>query len=491
MSKFLNGLSNSVNPNQKVGSSISRAVSGGNNNSQYNMAGGTHGAWDIEQAINQGYERVIWVFRCVDAIASNASGIPIIVRDGDDIDGKIISDPRIHKLFNRRPNSYETAQQFRYRYASQLLLSRTGAFIEVRKDRMGRPAELNILPPSSVTPIKDVNTYVKGYAVRSANGGISILAPDDVIWIRTRPHPTDPYAQMTPMVAAGIAADTDWLARIYNRNFLANDGRPGMLINIRGQLAPEDADEIKRRFTGGVQTAGQTTVIESDGIDAQDMSTSPRDAMYLEAIAGSKSDILLSFGVPESVLGNASGRTFDNADAEFEVFWTVTMLPFLDAIGAGFDGLTIGGLEDNLMIAHDYSKVDVLQRRKRERHDKGMAEVDAGLRTIDSYLTLIGEEPLNVPGTQVLWLPAGKIPIGVDDATTNKAQALQQVGMGAPIPGGGSSGVVSKITEQQRAIAELQSSRALALAGKSVVLPLVQSPQSRGKISIAPRHLLK
>lgn len=476
MSKFLAGLLQTET--KALGSTTSRALSQGTTQTAYNVTGGTNGRWDIQHAIEQGMERVIWVFRCVDAIASNASSVPIVVREYDDVDGKIIHDPYINKLLNRRPNSYETAQQFRYRLASQLLLSRTGAFIEVRKNRMGRPAELQLLPPSSVTPLRDPDHYVRGYNVRSATNGITYLRPDEVIWIRIRPHPTDPYAQLTPMVAAGIAADTDWLARMYNRNFLANDGRPGMLINVQGQLSPEDAAEIKRRFSGGIMTAGQTTVIESDGIDAQDMSTNPRDAMYLEAIAGSKQDILLSFGVAESVLGNASGRTFDNADAEFEVFWTVTMVPFMDATAAGFDGLTAGGFEDNLLVAHDYSKVDVLQRRARERHDKDLAEVAAGTMTIDQYLIRVGREPFNVPGSQVLWLPAGKIPVGVDDATTSKAQALQQVGMGALPPGadgstGGAASSAQQLTAQQRQIANIQHARALSLVGKSVVRPLV------------------
>lgn len=484
MPKFLEGLFQTKGLSST--NATPRAVSNRINGGGYNLVHNGYGTWDIEQAIQQGYERVIWVYRCIDAIASNASSVPIVVREFDDVDGSIVSDPAIHKLLNRRPNKYETSQQFRYRLSTQLLMSRVGAFIEIVYNRSGRPTELHLLPPTSVKPIADAEKYVSGYAVKSATQGEIILPPERVLWIRVKPHPTDPYAQTTPLVAAGLAADTDFLARLFNRNFLSNDGRPGMLVGVRGQLSREDAEEIRRRFSGGPLSAGSTTVIESDGIDVQDMSTSPRDAMYLEAIAGSKADILLAFGVPESVLGNAAGRTFDNADAEFEIFWTTTMLPFMDALAAGFDSLTVGGLEDNYFVAHDYSKIDVLQRRSRERHDKALAEYNAGLLTIDQYLKMVGRDEFGVAGTKVLWLPTGKIPVGLDPDTTNEAQALQQVGMGAPVPGNNSesarAGAIQGISEAQREIANIQAARALAIAGKSVMPdPLVEATLTETK----------
>lgn len=435
-------------------------------------------AWDIDQALFQGYERVIWVYRCVDAIASNSSYVPMVVREYSDKDGKTIDDPHLYSLLNRRPNRYETAQQFRYRMASQLLLSRRGVFIEIVKNRAGRPAELHLLPPGMTRPIPDPKEYVSGYIVQTQQQGTVELEPDQVIWIKAKPHPTDVYAQMTPLVSAGLAIDTDWLARLYNRNFLANDGRPGMLVAVQGQLMPEDAEEIRRRFSGGPTAAGQTTVIEAEGISATDMSASPRDVQYAEAVRGSKEDILLAFGVPESVMGNASGRTFDNADAEGEVFWTATMQPFMDSIATAFDVLTEDGLQDNLYVANDYSVIDVLQRQTRIRHDKALNEFQAGVMTIDEYLTTIGKEPFDVPGTRVLWIPQGNVAVGKNDEDTKAAAALVPVGQGMPAnPEEEAFAGATAGTElgQRRFQNELQA-RALRLAGRKN-LPLDQTDQ--------------
>lgn len=471
MPSFLRGLfetKSSAPPNP-----IPRAVS----NSRSGFSAGLPGAqiWDTDQAVNQGYERVIWVYRCIDAIASNSAAIPMIVRRYEGQDGMEIADPELLTLLNRRPNIYETATQFRYRLASQLLLSRRGVFIEVVRNRMGRPAELHLLPPGSTSPIPDPKKYVSGYSVQTTYQGQVTLDPEQVVWIKAKPHPTDVYAQMTPLVSAGLAIDTDWLARLYNRNFLANDGRPGLLVAVQGQLMPEDAEEIRRRFSGGPSSAGQTTVIEADNISATDMSSTPRDVMWQEAVRGSKEDILLAFGTPESVLGNASGRTFDNADAEAEVWWTATMRPFMDSITAGFDSLTVEGIADDMYVAHDYTKIDVLQRQTRMRHEKALNEFQSGVLSIDDYLTAVGREPLDVPGTRVLWIPPGNVPVGANDEDTAAAASLKAVGgegQPADISEEARMGALQGVAVGQRNFQNELQARALRLAGRKS-LPLV------------------
>ena len=447
------------------------AVARGMSNSRGGIYGGAipnTAKWDIEQAVNQAYERVIWVFRCVDAMAQNSSGIQMLVREYNDVDGKRVEDPELDMLFNRRTNIYETAQQFRYRVATQALLSRRGVFIEIVRNRMGRPIALHILPNSQTRPIPDVKTYVSHYEVITQTQGVVELKPEDVIWLRIKPHPTDPYLQMTPLVAAGIAADTDYLARLYNRNFLTNDGRPGMLVAVAGGLSPEDGEELERRFSGGPTNAGMTTVIEADGINVQDMTSSPRDVQWLEAINGSKEDILLAFGVPESVLGNASGRTFDNADAEFEIFWEVTMRPFMDAMASAYDILTVGGREDNLLLAHDYDTVDVLQRRKRRDRAAAMDEVQSGLKTIDEFFRETNQTPFDVPGTRVLWVPPGSVPVGKDDQDTKNAAALMPVGMAPPADpfASAEAGAQQGSTMGATSAMNIQAARAWRLAGR-------------------------
>lgn len=391
--------------------------------------------WDMERAVKDGYERVLFVYKCIDAIASSSAQLPIQQRKGSE-DGEVVAskDP-ILRLLNRRSNDYEDAVHFRYRLSTQFLLSKRGVFVEVVRDQAGRVKHLHLLPPHLTEAIPDPDRFVSGFRVHYAAGGYTDLPPEKVVWIK-KPHPLDPYSSSTPLEAAGLTADVDYYARLYNRNFLMNDGRPGGLVAVKGQLNQDDAAELKRRFSGGPSSAGRTTVIEADDVNWVDTATTPRDAQYVEALAGTKQDLLLAFGVPESILGNASGRTYDNAGAEEAVYWRQTIRPHVDYISAAFDRLTEGGEDDELYLVHDFDSVAVLQRDKREREAKALQEFQAGVITSDEYREVVGRDPLDTPGSRVLWLSGGKIPVGKDDEDTKAAQELVPAGGGQPPPAG-------------------------------------------------------
>lgn len=393
--------------------------------------------WDVQTTVTQHYERVLFVFRCVDVISSNQAKAYMLVKDGENI----VPHDDVERLLNHRANNYETATQFRYRLSSQLLLSSKGAFVEVVKSRSGGWSELHLLPPHQVEPIPDADNFVAGYRINTMGRGVEVLEPHRVIWLRNKPHPLDPYKQMTPMVASSLASETDYLARLFNRNFLLNDGRPGMLINIRGQMDRQDMEEIKRRFGGGPVGAGQTSVIDgAEGIDAQDFSGSPRDASWMEAVNMSKQDIMLAFGVPESVMGNASGRTYDNADAERSIFWEETMQPHMDAIARGLDALT-HNLHDRTRVTYDYDKIPDLQRVKEARRLAKADEVSQGLATIDDYFEHIGKAPWNVPATSIL-VNKVNVPIGANKEDQEAVDKMRPWGMPAqPGEGGAMPGM--------------------------------------------------
>lgn len=184
--------------------------------------------WDIERAYREGMQKVTWVARCIDAIAGNQARLPIILRkdnspEGTIVKGKSAKSNPILDILNTKLNIGENSFIFRYRMSSQLLLGTRGVFIEKVRGRDGRIVGLNLLPPQSTAPIPDPKTFVSGYEVLMPNGDKVIMKTDDVIWIR-RPHPIDPYLSMTPMESAGIAIEIENLAKLYNRNYLLNDG---------------------------------------------------------------------------------------------------------------------------------------------------------------------------------------------------------------------------------------------------------------------------
>ena len=392
-------------------------------------------SWDIERAYREGMQRVTWVSRCIDVIAGNQARLPIILRKDNSPDGQVLSDKKMQdssllEVLNTKSNIGENAFIFRYRLSAQLLLGTRGVFIEKVRGRDGGIIGLNLLPPQSTAPIPDPKKFVSGYEVTLSQGKTTILKPEDVVWVR-RPHPLDPYLSMTPMEAAGVAIEIENFAKLYNRNFLMNDGRPGGLLVVRGMLDEEDKEELKNRFRGNLSRAGQTTVLASeDGAEYVDVGASPRDAAYIQMRQITKEEILASFGVPESVIGNASGRTFSNAAEEIRVFWTETMLPHLEPIARSLDEL-----DDVNYVDFDTSEVPVLMLYKQERQRYLSDEFSRGLISLNEYRIGSGRKDVESDLADSLLMNPNLTPIG---NTKKKMESPPMMAGGPPqgaVPG--------------------------------------------------------
>ncbi len=368
-------------------------------------------SWDVERAYREGMQKVTWVARCIDAIAGNQARLPIILRKDNSPDGEILTGNKaknysLLEVLNTKANEGENAFIFRYRMSAQLLLGTRGVFIEKVRGRDGSIIGLNLLPPQSTAPIPDPKKFVSGYEVQMPYGQKIIMKPEDVCWIR-RPHPLDPYLSLTPLESAGIAIEIENLAKLYNRNYLMNDGRPGGLLVLRGEIDDDDKDELRNRFRGNIGKAGQTTVISADdGVDYVDTSASPRDVAYSQMRQITKEEILASFGVPESVIGNAAGRTFSNASEEIRVFWMETMLPHLEPLARALDEL-----DDTYYVDFDTSEVPILQLYKQERERYLMQELQAGLISNNEYRIGSGRKEVEADLADSLLMNPNLIPI--------------------------------------------------------------------------------
>lgn len=389
--------------------------------------------WSIERAYSQGMQRVTWVARCLDVIAGNQARLPVMLRKGNDSQGNIVTggDHDVLNVLNKQANEGENAFTFRYRMSTQLLMSSRGVFIEKVMSRSGKLLALNLLPPGYTAPIPDPYTFVKGFELTLPTGQPKFIPRENVLWIR-KPHPLDPYLSLTPMEAAGIAIEIENLAKQYNRNFLMQDGRPGLLLIAHSEVDTDDRAELEGRFNGGPSRAGKTTLLGIDGgMDAIDLGASPRDANYIQMREITKEEILSAFGVPESAIGNASGRTFSNASEEMRIFWLETMQPHLHLLARGLDSL-----DDQYYVDFNDSKVPIMVLLRQEQEKHRMEEFNAGLISANEYRDQRGSDKVKSDLADSLLVDPNKTPI----ANTEKEFKPEEVAQGAidtasPVPG--------------------------------------------------------
>lgn len=395
------------------------------------MGSGRADLWDMEQVIAEGYERSVWTYRCVELISGSQSRLPFrIGRNLGEDDEEVLDDHPLYRVLNGQANPLENGRAFRKRLSAQVLLSKRGAFVEVTKSRAGTITRLDLLDPSRVTPeLSDKGDYISHWEYVRPDGKVDEIEPERVRWVR-EPHPTDPFSGTTPLEAAGLSIELDFLSRQYNVSFIKNDSRPGGVLAVDTDgLEEDEVRRIEAKFKGGAYHAGELAIIGTGpgGAKYVDTTTRPRDMNYGEAAKNSKDEILSAFGVGESVLGNASGRTFDNAEQEEYNFWTKPMPPHLDLVAMAFRGDIDNGYEPFF----DTSKVDALEAAARRRREEARKEVSEGLRSIDEYRPLTGLATLNNPQSRALWVSPAKAPI---PGTPEDAAAL--LGGEGGVPGG-------------------------------------------------------
>ncbi|MER7951955.1 phage portal protein [Streptomyces sp. NPDC096079] len=439
---------------------------------------GRAAGWDLERVISEGYERSIWTFKSVEAISKHASTLPVqIGRGGDEREfDEVLEDHPLLRLLNKRANPQETGDVFKKRLSAQLLLSKKGAFIEKTKSRAGVLVRLDLLPPDRVEVIPDDEnaSYVKHFQFTDYRGRVHELPPEKVIWIRD-PHPTDPFCGVTPLEAAGLSVDLDVKARTYNISFIDNDGRPGGIVGIDlDGVDSGEVDRIQRRLAPGAHNAGQLTLVGTGpgGVSYVDTSARPREMAYETLSTTSKNEILSAFGVPESVIGNASERTYANADREEYNFWRHTELPHLNLIASAFDP----DLSDDWVIRFDTSGIEALEFPRRQAREEARKEFEAGLMTIDEYRKIAGRPLFNTPQSRALWISPQKAPVPANDQDAAALGLAPEPGAGGELGPGPDPALPAGEGSAAAAVAEARSLDPGPTAADDVALARGQAP---------------
>ncbi|MFC9534454.1 phage portal protein [Streptomyces sp. NPDC056975] len=454
--------------------------------------------WDMERVVVEGYERSIWTFKSIEAISKHASTLPVTIGRGGDERRfeETLDDHPLLRLLNKRANPLETGDVFKKRLSAQLLLSKKGVFIEKTYSRGGTLVRLDLLPPDRVQIIPDDQNadYVKHFEFTDYSGRVRELLPKHVIWIRD-PHPIDPFCGVTPLEAAGLSIDLDVKARTYNISFIDRDARPGGIIGIDLEgVDPREVERIQRRLSPGAHNAGELALVGTGpgGMNYVDTSARPREMAYETLSSTSKGEILAAFGVPESIVGNASERTYANADREEWTFWDHTELPHLNLIASGFDS----DLSDDWTVRYDTSRVQALEFPRRQARDEARQEFEAGLITIDEYREIAGKRVFNVPQSRALWISPQKAPVpanpqdaaalGLGPDPAAGAQPGADPNAGPPAQGGDESAVAA--VAEARALTPGGTAAddvAAARAGGPLALPAGTSNSAAGAVAEA------
>ena len=303
----------------------------------------------------------------------------------------------------------------------------------------GEPSALWPLPWDSVTPVRNKPGapefqpgvgYFRGYKV-----GERMMASEQ-IFRPYRPDPADPTrAQPVLNEAAEAIIALTSLRREWFRAFVENGGAPAAIISYIRSADPAADERMRAQWEArhaGPRNAGKPLWLayndpgyDEDGgasvagmVDVKTVGTGPSEIASIEREARDDMAIAAALGVPWSLL-DASGRTFENADAERET-WELGPLAGLfaeleDALSTGL--LPLFGRSDGLVVRFDRGEKNAAPRFTPY---EGIALATAGVITPEEVRREVAGSPVDLLATPAPGVateePSADLASGEDDA---------------------------------------------------------------------------
>src|SRR5690606_8339236 len=222
----------------------------------------------------------------------------------------------------RKPNGYQTSQQFRESWILSKLTDGNAFILKVRDDS-NKVRQLFVLDPSRVTPlVSEMGRVFYQISYSNANnllpaeyGAEQITIPASEI-IHDRINPFHHHLiGVPPLCAAAIAAGKNIRILRNSSSFFENAANPGGLVSGPAGLSEDDADKLQTffntNFTG--EKSGKIAVIGAD-LKFTPFAFKAADSQLVEQMRYSDEQICQPFGIPPFKIGNGSipaGMTVD------------------------------------------------------------------------------------------------------------------------------------------------------------------------------------
>ncbi len=289
---------------------------------------------DFEQATKDGYQALVWVYRCVNAYSTAVSSVPwkAYKVNSKGVYNHLPGHP-LEVLLNN-PNKFFGRKEFFDAWTAHLFLAGRAYWEKVMVSK--KTAELWTLRPDWVTPTPNKFTFISDYVFKppSAPPDAKIIYPTNEICEFKFINPLDPYGYQSPLSAAARTMHTENAAIGWNQSMLDNAAVPGGIFNIPVQTTTKaQRDELRGALEAeyGAENRFQTMILWG-GIKWERLAFSPQDMQFLEQRRLNKYEICSIFGVPPQMVGAQEDPTYSNYAVARLSFWEDSVVPLLDWI---------------------------------------------------------------------------------------------------------------------------------------------------------------
>ena len=223
------------------------------------------------------------------------------------------------------------------------------------------------------------------------------ILSDEIIHFKNW-NPWNPIRGVNPLVSLALELEQDFFANKANSILLKNNAIPQGLLKTEQTLRPEEADAIERRWESkyGQVKAGRKIAVLGKGTSFEALSFNPDVVKLFELKRWNLYTILAKYGIPSRV-ANISDRSTalsgKDTKEQHSAFWQYTLIPLLKQFEQILESqffMRFGLMENGRFDLWD---IPELQENEDAQSKRDIAEINAGLKTINDVLRERGKEP--------------------------------------------------------------------------------------------------
>lgn len=371
-----------------------------------------------ENYARETYLKNVTAFRAIDEVAKSVASVPWRqYRRHADGELEAVNNDGIAGVIER-PNPDESFSYVILKAVAYLCMD-GNAFIErvMQKSgpNRGRVAEMYALRPDRMKIIIGPTTG-RIAAYKYSVGGNSVEFPvdpvtstADVLQLKTF-HPTDDWWGAAATESAAREIDTSNAAVTWNKSLLDNQGRPGMIYTLVGNVGQTQLDNLERYLRqahAGPGNVGKDLILTGErGTGAQPYGWSPTDMDFGEGEYRVMRKIAMTYGVPPMLLGIPGEATFANYKEARLAFWETTVFWWLNYLRGEFNNWLFEK-ESGLYLDYVLDDVPAMSIKRDALWERAQ---NSDFLTINEKREMVGLETYGEVGGVIL-VEASKIPL--------------------------------------------------------------------------------
>ena len=258
----------------------------------------------------------------------------------------------------------------------------------------GIPTEIFILNPRYMQHVVDGGKITKWVYTEEGSGRSLMILPDEVIHFKDW-NPWNVYRGVSPLVSLGLEVEQDLLAAKQNTGLLKEGGVPKGLLKTDQVLTEAEAELLARTWDRKYGRGMKNRVaVLGKGTEYQPLTFSPDVLKLYDMKKWNLYTLLAKYGIPPRVANiqdSKSSLSGTDTDSQHRAFWNYTLIPLLKNFEEVLEVQLFRRFNLPETGVFNLDSIPELQESEDAQSNRDIAEINAGLKTINDVLRKRGE----------------------------------------------------------------------------------------------------